>query len=309
MVALITLSGILPYVTVSVKAEETEFNFNTTDTYLSVTSYNGKPGIWLLQIDGNNPSAGVKFEKQISSNVTGLDSLAMSRDGSELYGIVAEDNTLFYKITEDGNATIETLNMPSELSTFKPQGAGATDPITGNYGLFVRDVAQGLSRIVLIDPQTGNVTDSSISPNNRTNLRDLIFDDEGNIYYIDATNEEWVRYDRTTGQETVYGRVGNIPLTTPGYGAGLSYLPSNELLIVFTRGDLFASKPEDNIARHLTQIPDINFLTDAASAVFPNFYTNLDVQKFANGSKDISSVKRNDIIELLVIRETYQLIM
>ncbi|SHE14095.1 Uncharacterized protein conserved in bacteria [Chlamydia abortus] len=110
-----------------------------------------------------------------------------------------------------------------------------------------------------------------------------------------------MRYDRATGKETVFGRVGNIPLTTPGHGAGLSYLPSNELLIVFTRGDVFASDPKDNVAKHLVTIPDMNFLTDAASAVFPNFYTKLNVEKFANGSKEAGSVKRNDIIEYQMV--------
>jgi len=300
MVALMTISGILPSIPY-VKAAETAFNFNATDTYLSVTSYNGKPGVWLLQIDGNNPSAGVKFEKQLPSSVTTIDSIAMSKDGTELYGIKAEDNTFIYKINEAGNVTVQPVTMPSGLQTFKPQGGGAIDPMTGHYALFVRDMAQRLSRIVLIDPNTGAVTDGSISPNNRINLRDIIFDDQGNIYYIDASNEEWVRYDRTTGKETVYGRVGNIPLTTPGHGAGLSYLPSNELLIVFTRGDLFASNPKDNNARHLVQIPNINFLSDAASAVFPYFFTDLKAEKFVNGSQEVSSVKRGDLIEYKIV--------
>ncbi|WP_313432720.1 isopeptide-forming domain-containing fimbrial protein, partial [Siminovitchia terrae] len=288
----------------SVTNTETGFNFNITDTYISVTSYNGKPGTWLLQIDGHNPSAGVKAEIHLPS-VAGFDSIAMSKDGTEIYGIEPNNNTFFYKVTEDGNATKQNITMPSELATLTPQGGGAIDPITGHYGLFVRDVNKQSSRIILIDPQTGNVTDSSISPNNRINLRDVIFDDKGNIYYIDATNEEWVRYDRATGTETVFGRVGNIPLTTPGFGAGLSYLPSNELLIVFTRGDVFASDPKDNVAKHLVTIPNMNFVSDAASAVFPNFYTELNVAKFANGSKETNSVNNNDVIEYkLVVNNT-----
>ncbi|PXW80009.1 putative repeat protein (TIGR01451 family)/fimbrial isopeptide formation D2 family protein, partial [Pseudogracilibacillus auburnensis] len=285
---------------------ETGFNFNTTDTYLSVTSYNGKPGTWLLQIDGHNPSAGIKYEKQLIGSLTGsLDSIALSKDGTEVYAIEANNNTFIYKITEDGNATKQPLNMPSELATFLPLGAGAIDPITGHYALFVRDATNKQSRIILIDPNTGNVVDSSINPNNRLNLRDNVFDDKGNMYYIDATNEEWVRYDRDTGKETVFGRVGNIPLTTPGHGAGLSYLPSNELLIAFTQGDLFASDPKDNIAKNLVKIPNINFLTDAASAVFPSFYTELNIEKFANGSKETSSVNNNDVIEYkLVVNNT-----
>jgi uncharacterized repeat protein (TIGR01451 family)/fimbrial isopeptide formation D2 family protein/LPXTG-motif cell wall-anchored protein len=282
------------------EASDTGFDFNTTDTYISVTSYNGKPGTWLLQIDGNNPSAGVKAEIQLPS-VGSLDSIAMSKDGTEIYGAEAHNNTFFYKITEDGNATKQNIIMPSEIATLKPHGGGAIDPITGHYGLFVKDDAKNESRIILIDPNTGNVTDSSISPNNRVDLRDIIFDDKGNIYYIDATNEEWVRYDRATGEETVFGRVGNIPLETPGFGAGLSYLPSNELLIVFTRGDVFASNPSDNVAKHLVTIPNMNFLTDAASAVFPNFYTELNVEKFANESKETSTVNQNDVIDYKIV--------
>ncbi|WP_339268968.1 isopeptide-forming domain-containing fimbrial protein [Paenibacillus sp. FSL K6-1330] len=277
-VFLVILGGLQPGLTIPVQAAG-GITINDTDSYATVRDSNNS--LFIYQFDGQSPSGNPTG----SITINGIfDGIGLDRKNGVFYGLKPSTGEI-HKIMPDGTSILAATN-----NGWIVVGAGGVSPDGTKFTFNVQRTVSGVTEreIRNLDLNTLNIsTLTSLD----TDIRDLVYDQEGSIYYIRAGDEAFVRMNPETSENQVLGKFqladGSNPIT---WGSGISMLSDGKLLISDAYGTLYVGNPENNLLTLVGQVPGINMLWDLASGAYPTYAPKLNVEKSIDGSDKSSEI-------------------
>ncbi|MDO7269239.1 isopeptide-forming domain-containing fimbrial protein [Shouchella clausii] len=256
---------------------------NATDSYGTITGSDGKE--YIYQFDGNNPSATPKAVIEVQDGLS-FDGIGLDLANGVFYGL---QGTGIYKISPDGSSTLVT----SVTGGFRVVGAGGVSPDGSTFAFNVQNGSQ--REIRTLDLNTMQVTTLKALSHD---IRDLVYDSDGNIYYIRSGDEAFVRLNPETLQEDVIGPFqledGSNPIT---HGSGLSILADGRLLVSDYQGELYVGELGNNLLTPVGKIENNGRIWDLASAAYPEYKPVLETEKFINQEEKTNQVSAGETIE------------
>ncbi|MEC0201065.1 isopeptide-forming domain-containing fimbrial protein [Paenibacillus lautus] len=278
-VFLVILGGLQPGLIIPVQAAG-GITINDTDSYATVRDSNNS--LFIYQFDGQSPSGNPTG----SITINGIfDGIGLDRKNGVFYGLKPSTGEI-HKIMPDGTSTLAATN-----NGWSVVGAGGVSPDGTKFTFNVQRTASGVTEREIRNLDLNTLNISTLTSIN-TDIRDLVYDQEGSIYYIRSGDEAFVRLNPETLEEHVLGAFqladGSNPIT---WGSGISILPDGKLLISDAYGSLYVGNMENNSLTPLGQVSGVGFIWDLTSGAYPTYAPQLNVEKWINNTE-----KSNEII-------------